>query len=173
MKHHGPKCCLRNINLSPSRITLKGKSFHACVFDLLVSGVVKYSTRGLNGTCKLEFLSLSGGIFGCLLLPFGRDWLLDKISFVIPECILLQMSAAPFSLNPLAEDMIVWAFSSNEVFSLNSTYSLAKDLNPLNISLEPDSSWIWKANTTPRIKYFLWLCFHHSLPTCEVLGLRA
>ena len=24
--------------LSPSRITLKGKSFHACVFELLVSG---------------------------------------------------------------------------------------------------------------------------------------
>ncbi len=39
--------------------------------------------------------------------PFGGDWLLDKISFVILECILLEMIAAPFSLNPLAEDMIV------------------------------------------------------------------
>ncbi len=39
--------------------------------------------------------------------PFGGDWLLDKISFVIPECILLEMIAAPSSLNPFAEDMIV------------------------------------------------------------------
>jgi hypothetical protein len=38
--------------------------------------------------------------------------------------------------------------------------------------LKLKSSWIWKAFTTPRIKYFLWLCIHHSLPTCEVLSIR-
>ena len=55
---------------------------------------------------------------------------------------------------------------------IHSAFALSKGLNPLNTSFDPDSSWIWKALTTPRIKYFLWLCFHHSLPTCEVLSIR-
>jgi ABC-type sulfate transport system permease subunit len=52
--------------------------------------------------------------------PFGGDWLLDKISFVFLESILMEMIDVPFSLNPLAEDMTIWAFSSNGVFSLYS-----------------------------------------------------
>ena len=27
-------------------------------------------------------------------------------------------------------------------------------------------------NTTPRIKFFLWLCSQNSIPTCEVLSSR-
>ena len=67
--------------------------------------------------------------------PFGGDWLLDKISFVFLDSILMEMIDVPFSLNPLAEDMTIWAFSSNGVFSLFSAYALSKGLNPLNTSL--------------------------------------
>ncbi len=157
------------------------------MFGLLANGVVRSFTRGLNGIYKLELLSLSGTLRSLIagpltdvesslsvvdVHPFGGDCLLDKISFVFLESILMEMIDVPFSLNPLAEDMTISAFSSNGVFSLYSAYALSKGLNPLNTSLKLESSWIWKAFTTPRIKYFLWLCFHHSLPTCEVLSIR-
>jgi len=29
--------------------------------------------------------------------------------------------------------------------------------------------WVWKSKTTPRIKFFLWQCYHGSIPTKDVL----
>jgi hypothetical protein len=104
--------------------------------------------------------------------PLMGEWHLDKISFVLSESILLEILAIPFSLNPSADDVIIWAFSSSGNFSLQSAYLLAKGLDPLEPTSMYESSWIWKARTSPRIKFFLWLCFHQSLPTCEVLGNR-
>ena len=49
--------------------------------------------------------------------PLMGEWHLDKISFVFPEFILLEMLAIPFSLNPSADDVIIWAFSSSGNFS--------------------------------------------------------
>ena len=33
-------------------------------------------------------------------------------------------------------------------------------------------SWVWKVDGPPKIQFFLWLCLHNSIPTCEVLGSR-
>jgi ribonuclease HI len=104
--------------------------------------------------------------------PFGGQWLLDKLSFVLPDHLLLELLATPFSSNPLSNDLVLWAFSSNGAFSLHSAYLLSKGFIPAKPSPSLSTSWIWKAGTTPRIKFFLWLCFHHSLPTCDVLAHR-
>ena len=50
-------------------------------------------------------------------------------------------------------------------------YLLAKGLNPLNL-VTTLGQWVWKSSTTPRIKFFLWLCVHRSIPTRDVLGSR-
>jgi hypothetical protein len=63
--------------------------------------------------------------------PLMGEWHLDKISFVLSESILLEILAIPFSLNPSADDVIIWAFSSSGNFSLQSAYLLAKGLDPL------------------------------------------
>uniref|UniRef100_A0A2N9IZP5 C2H2-type domain-containing protein n=1 Tax=Fagus sylvatica TaxID=28930 RepID=A0A2N9IZP5_FAGSY len=34
------------------------------------------------------------------------------------------------------------------------------------------SSWIWKVKTSPRIKFFLWQCYHLSVPVWEILASR-
>jgi hypothetical protein len=52
---------------------------------------------------------------------------LGKISFVLPHPIMLELNVIPFSLNPQAEDKVVWAFSSNGTFSFKDAYILAKD----------------------------------------------
>ena len=47
---------------------------------------------------------------------------------------------------------------------------LAKGLNPLNLATP--KLWVWKVKTTPRINFFLWQCYHSSIPIKEVLGSR-
>lgn len=65
---------------------------------------------------------------------------------------------------------MIWAFSPNGQYSLKSAHYLAKGLNLLN--LKTGDNWVWKVLTSPRIKFFLWLCSHYSILTREVLGLR-
>lgn len=45
---------------------------------------------------------------------------------------------------------------------------LTEDLNPLNLATP--KLWVWNTKTTPRIKFFLWQCYHGNIPTKEVLG---
>ena len=54
---------------------------------------------------------------------------------------------------------------------LKSAYLITKYLNPLNPDTHP-CQWVLEMNTTPRIKFFLWLCSQNSIPTREVLGSR-
>ena len=79
--------------------------------------------------------------------------------------------ATPFALNQETEDSLAWAFSKDGLFSLQSAYLLARGSNPLNLGIS-SMSWIWKADTHPRIQFFMWMCSHNSLPTSEILGLR-
>ena len=93
------------------------------------------------------------------------------LSFVLSDQILNLVRAIPFALNQETEDSLAWAFSKNGLFSLQSAYLLARGSNPLNLGFS-SMSWIWKAETHPRIQFFMWLCFHNSLPTSEILVLR-
>ena len=104
---------------------------------------------------------------------FVKEFLSDgrNISFVLLDLILQEIRGIPLASNTAREDMLLWAFSKDGNFSLNSTYMLAKDLNPLN--LDTSKLWVWNTKTTPRIKFFLWQCYHGSIPTKEVLGSRA
>ncbi|KAL0012862.1 hypothetical protein SO802_007970 [Lithocarpus litseifolius] len=94
-----------------------------------------------------------------------------RISFELPDQVLSLIKAVPFALNQDAEDTLIWAFSKDGFFSLESAYLLARGSNPLNLG-SSSMSWIWKADTHPRVHFFLWLCSHNSLPTGEVLGSR-
>ena len=93
------------------------------------------------------------------------------ISFTILENILLQIKATLMASDPSMQDTLVWAFSNDGSFDLKSAYLLAKDLNLLNLNTS-NGKQVWKATTTPKIKFFLWQCYHKSIPTHEVLGSR-
>ena len=94
-----------------------------------------------------------------------------NFSFEFPEQVLNLVKATPFELNQEAKDSLAWAFSRDGLFSLKSAYLLARGLNPLNLGIS-SMVWIWKADTHPRIQFFMWLCSHNSFPTSEILGSR-
>ena len=99
------------------------------------------------------------------------EWNPRKISFELLHQISNTIRATSLSYNLNAKDSLIWAFSKDGLFSHKSAYLLAKGLNPLNpntLSLD----WFWKIETLPRIQFFIWLCFHNSVPTGEVLGSR-
>ena len=99
------------------------------------------------------------------------EWNPRKISFELPDQINNTIRATPLSYNLNAEDSLTWAFSKDGLFSHKSTYLLTKGLNPLN-PFTSTLDWLWKIESLPRIQFFIWLCFHNSVPTWEVLGSR-
>ena len=95
----------------------------------------------------------------------------ECISFALPNRTLQEIKGIPIAANPSQEDLLIWAFSNDGSFSLKSAYLIAKGFNLVNLDTGTHQ-WVWKAHTSPRIKYFIWLCTHHCLPTKEVLGSR-
>ena len=57
-------------------------------------------------------------------------------------------------------DKLVWSGSPKGTFDLKSTYRIAMG----DECIKPFSAlWIWKVNTLPRIRTFLWKCAHNSI----------
>ena len=70
----------------------------------------------------------------------------------------------------LREDHRSWISSLNGKFDSRKAYLLAIDEN-----LETPyfhGKWIWKLQTLPKIKIFLWKCLHKSLPVKAILTHR-
>uniref|UniRef100_A0A2N9HIV3 CCHC-type domain-containing protein n=1 Tax=Fagus sylvatica TaxID=28930 RepID=A0A2N9HIV3_FAGSY len=66
------------------------------------------------------------------------------------------------------EDSIAWD-SSDGGFSLGKAYQLARNhQNVVNGS--KNSMWLWKVKTSPRIVFFLWQCYHDSVPVWDTLA---
>ncbi|KAK9983153.1 hypothetical protein SO802_032678 [Lithocarpus litseifolius] len=76
-----------------------------------------------------------------------------SISFNLPDTISKEIQGIPTAMNPDQKDILVWAYSKDGSFSLSSAYLLAKGLNLLN-PVTTLGQWVWKSNTTPRIKFF-------------------
>ena len=64
----------------------------------------------------------------------------------------------------------MWLFSADGEFNLASTYLLTISDQP-----KPPSflgCWVWGMDTLPKIRHFLWLCNHASIPTRQVIKYR-
>ena len=71
---------------------------------------------------------------------------------------LIQATLIAFTTK--GSDKLAWAGSPHGTFDLKSAYKIF--LGPdSNTSL--DVNWIWKADTLPCIKTFLWMCTHSSI----------
>lgn len=68
------------------------------------------------------------------------------------------------------EDTLAWKYSKDGDFSATSTYDLAsaKDKGLQSVS----GKWLWKLDTLPKIKHFIWLCLHHGVPVRQILNTR-
>ena len=71
-----------------------------------------------------------------------------------------MIQATPTAVVSRGVDKLAWVDSPKGTFDLSSAYRIVVGME--NNCLSP-VRWIWKADTLPRIKTFLWLCAHNSI----------
>ena len=72
----------------------------------------------------------------------------------------MLIQATPFVMTSRGRDKLAWADSPQGTFNLKSAYRIAMGHEE---NADFSAGWIWKANTLPRIKTFLWMCAHDSI----------
>ncbi|OMO51138.1 reverse transcriptase [Corchorus capsularis] len=96
------------------------------------------------------------------------EWKLDQVSFEFPPELQSKIKSLMFSTIDSAPDTVVWNFSKNGEFSLNSAYDLANDTKECNFE---KNFWkqIWNAKCHFRIKHFLWTVSHDKICSKSLL----
>ena len=97
-------------------------------------------------------------LFGTILTLTGIGTLFN---LHIPQNIMEKIKFIRLDHDPLNNDKLYWMGNPNGLFTIKSVLHIPKQPppNPFHHSL------IWKQNIPNKIKFFLWLCAHHRLPT--------
>ncbi|KAL0003809.1 hypothetical protein SO802_011370 [Lithocarpus litseifolius] len=104
---------------------------------------------------------------GDILSDLCWDW--DRIPFEIPPQVKSIIQTTPIPFTSRDQDKLAWSGNPRGIFDLRSAYSITtKEVfaPPFNYA------WIWKLQTLPRIKTFLWLCTHNSIGVKVCLAKR-
>ncbi|KAL9816039.1 putative ribonuclease H domain, reverse transcriptase zinc-binding domain-containing protein [Arabidopsis thaliana] len=111
-----------------------------------------------------------------LISPTTLEWDRGLIQQTIPE---FEIEILEIHLSKLgAEDSYAWLPAKNGAYSARSGYyeSIRSiPLSPQHVSPVTDFKWtkeIWKINTSPKMKFFMWKAMRGSLPVGENLRLR-
>jgi len=99
-------------------------------------------------------------------------WNLGGVSISLPNHLSQKIKATPFSITAAGVDRIAWASSPNGEFNLKEAYKLACIAIDFPRDLPFTGAWVWKVNTFPKVRCFLWQCLHRSIPVREVLVAR-
>ena len=92
------------------------------------------------------------------MMDMGWDW--GKIPFELPLEIRRLIQATPVTLLSRGVDKLAWSRSPQGTFDLKSAYRISMGAE----CTEPfTANWIWKVNTLPRIRTFLWKFIHNSI----------
>lgn len=83
-----------------------------------------------------------------------NHWIFDKIFFVLPANLILQIQKTNVQWFSPRPDHIIWNHSSNGEFTSRSSCIILQD-TPSTSSFT-DWSWIWKLPCNPRVKHFFW-----------------
>ena len=102
-----------------------------------------------------------------VLTDSGWDW--DCIPFMLPMEIKNLIQATPMLITSRGTDTLVWAGSARGGFDVKSAYNLVDHTNLLPAL---SMGWIWKRNTLPRIRTFIWRCMHDSIAVKGCLAKR-
>lgn len=86
------------------------------------------------------------------------DW--NWLHFDLPAEIKVMIQTIPVSITNQGWDKLIWNGNPRGSFDLKSAYSSTLDAES---SSSVKCGWIWKVETLPRIKTFLWQCAHDSI----------
>ena len=80
----------------------------------------------------------------------------------------MEISFIPYSVRTVqGEDRLLWSGANRGDFDLKHAYALAmgsdSDAGFFN------GKWVWKLDTIPRIKAFIWQCLHNAIGVGECL----
>ena len=93
-----------------------------------------------------------------VLTDAGWQW--GLIPFELPYFLKSLVQAVPFATMSRGSDKLAWAGNPRGSFDLKSAYSMSLgDENNPRLKL----GWVWKLETLPRIKSFIWRCAHNSV----------
>ena len=94
------------------------------------------------------------------MIDTGWDW--GKIPFELPIEVRRLIQATPVTLLSRGVNKLAWSGSPKGTFDLKSAYRIAMGDEGIDPFPFP-TRWIWKVNTLPRIRTFLWKCAHNSI----------
>ena len=100
----------------------------------------------------------------------GWNW--QACSFVFPKRLMLEMKATLVPFSAWNFDRITWSSSPRSNFEMMEAYKLARVEAEGNCNDNFDGEWIWRVPTIPKIKCFLWQCYHKSIPVSSLLADR-
>lgn len=95
-------------------------------------------------------------------------WEVPPLSIDLPSTIKRQIMATPIP-NLHQQDVVVSTLAKNNRFQFKLAY-LA--LGHPNLVDQPEIGAVWGASTLPKIRFFLWLCWHDRLPSNQTLANR-
>jgi hypothetical protein len=104
----------------------------------------------------------------CDVIESVSMWDFSKISLTLPSNTCEAIKAILVCPSRPLADRCVWDSSGGE-FNLKKAYSIACNTQSECIKHKP-SDWIWKVRTNPRIQFFIWQCYHLSVPVRDTLA---
>ena len=100
----------------------------------------------------------------CLLKDVSlHGWNWQGFSLTFPWELHQIIKATPISYFPRCIDHITSLSTSSGNFELKEAYKLAKIAEEGSSAKVFKGEWIWKVLTIPKIKCFLWQCYHKSI----------
>ena len=92
---------------------------------------------------------------------FGWNW--EGLSFDSPAYIQLEIKTTPLPFSNQGGNRLSWFSSPNDEFKLKKAYYLANWDENNEVGHSFKGEWVWKVQSLPKIKLFLWKCCHLSL----------
>jgi hypothetical protein len=106
----------------------------------------------------------------CDFIEGASFWDFSKLSVVLPPPICAQIKSIYLCTLSHLEDCIV-CDTVDGSFNLRKAYQLAcKPSHSMDCLSSPN--WLWQILTSPRIQFFLWQCYHDSVPIRATLAHR-
>ena len=100
-------------------------------------------------------------------LRMGGNGDFTNCSMEFLESIMMILKAVPFPTSHSCTDKIVWATSPSGSFEPKSADEIATGTP--NWFPDFEGKRIWRLDSLPKVKAFIWKCYLHSIPTKEVL----
>nr|POF00856.1 hypothetical protein CFP56_47668 [Quercus suber] len=127
-----------------------------------------FERRG--GACLLFDLQSFG--LACEKVANFSGWNWQNISISLRAHLLATIKTTPISYSAFYEDHLSWCSSPSGAFELKEAYGLASMEGEDDQASPFEGEWIWKTITIPKVKCFIWQCYHNSISVRATLAYR-